>query len=411
MKKISILGSTGSIGQQTLAIVDEFPNDFEVFAISCHRDLKRFEAQVAKYKPKMAIITDPEAYQSAAALKIQYPSTQFLSGREGLIEAVSHEAVQSVVIAIVGNDALLPTIAAIEARKRVCIANKEVLVTSGHIIMPLAAEKNVELIPVDSEHSALFQALQGNEKSSIEKVILTASGGPFRGMKRSELVDKTAREALKHPKWDMGQKISIDSATLMNKGLEVIEAKWLFDLKPEQIDVVVHPQSIIHSLIQYQDSSVMAQMGLPDMRLPIVYALNYPTRKATSLERMDLAALMTLTFERADKETFPCLELAYEVLRAGGLQPTILNAANEVLVARYLANEIGFYDIPAGIEWALAQCGNTQNPTLENVLESDLETRLRTAKWQPTQRSRFRTTCFDGYGWQRHSIYGMGVPW
>lgn len=386
MKNISILGSTGSIGQQTLAIVDEFPNDFTVFAISCHRDIKRFEAQVAKYKPKIAVITDPETFRSAGPLKIQHPNTQFLSGREGLIEAVSHTSIEAVVIAIVGNDALLPTIAAIEAQKRVCIANKEVLVTSGHIIMPLATQKNVELIPVDSEHSALFQALQGNDKSSIEKVILTASGGPFRGLKRADLIHKTAKEALKHPKWDMGQKISIDSATLMNKGLEVIEAKWLFDLKPEQIDVVVHPQSIIHSLIQYQDSSVMAQMGLPDMRLPIVYALNYPTRKKTSLERMDLAELMTLTFERADKETFPCLELAYEVLRIGGLQPTILNAANEVLVARYLADQIGFYDIPAGIEWALSQCENTQNPSLESVLESDSETRQRIAMWQPTQR-------------------------
>lgn len=386
MKKVSILGSTGSIGQQTLAIIDEFPNDFQVFAISCHRDIKRFEAQIAKYKPQMAVITDSQAYKEAENLKVLYPGTRFLFGREGLVEAVSHEDVHSVLIAIVGNEALVPTIAAIEAQKRICIANKEVLVTSGHLIMPLAAEMNVELIPVDSEHSALFQALQGNDKSAIEKVILTASGGPFRGFKRADLVYKTAKEALKHPKWDMGQKISIDSATLMNKGLEVIEAKWLFDLTPEQIDVVVHPQSIIHSLVQYKDSSVMAQMGLPDMRLPIIYALNYPKRKTTSLERMDLAALMTLTFERADHETFPCLDLAYQVLRTGGLHPTILNAANEVLVARYLADDIGFYDIPEGIAWALAQGAQVPKPELDAILASDSETRQRVAAWQPLRR-------------------------
>lgn len=383
MKKITLLGSTGSIGQQTLAVVDEFPNDFEVFAISCHRDIKRLETQIQKYKPKMAVVTDEKAYQDAKCLKSIYPETKFLYGREGLLEIVSCSEVDSVVIAIVGNDALLPTIKAIEAKKRICIANKEVLVTSGHLIMPLVKAHNVELIPVDSEHSALFQALQGNESNSIEKVILTASGGPFRGLKREDLINKKAEQALKHPKWDMGKKISIDSATLMNKGLEVIEAKWLFDLEPKQIDVVVHPESIIHSLIQYKDSSVMAQMGLPDMRLPIVYALNYPHRKATALERMDLAKIMSLTFENADQETFPCLGLAYEVLRNGGVQPTVLNAANEVLVARYLNDEIGFYDIPKGIEWALSKIDNPQVPDLETILSYDSETRIKVATWKP----------------------------
>lgn len=382
MRKLTLLGSTGSIGQQTLAIVDEFPNDFEVVAISCHRDLNCFEIQLEKYRPKVAIITDEAAYKAAAVLRDTYPETRFLTGQEGLLEAVSLDEIDTVVVAIVGNDALLPTIKAIKSKKRICIANKEVLVTSGHLIMPLVKDHGVEMIPVDSEHSALFQSLQGNKLESIEKVILTASGGPFRGKKAAALMNVKAADALKHPNWSMGRKISIDSATLMNKGLEVIEAKWLFGLTPEQIDVVVHPQSIIHSLIQYRDSSVIAQMGLPDMRLPILYALNFPERQTASFERMDLTKLMTLTFEAPDKETFPCLELAYEVLRRGGVQPTVLNAANEILVERYLNNEIGFYDIPKGIEWALGRFERLANPDLDAILAHDSETRQLMRSWK-----------------------------
>lgn len=382
MKNIVILGSTGSIGTQTLAVVDEFPEDFNVVGLSCHRDIKKIEAQIVKYKPAYIVITDEKAFQEAANFRLSYPNTKILFGQEGLIEMVTLKEADTVVVAIVGNDALMPTIEAIQGKKRICIANKEVLVTSGHLIMPLAKANNVELIPVDSEHSALFQALQGNSLSEIEKVILTASGGPFRGRSRESLQFVTAAEALKHPKWDMGRKISIDSATLMNKGLEVIEAKWLFDLKPNQIDVVVHPESIIHSLIQYQDSSVMAQMGLPDMRLPIVYALNYPNRHTTQLERLDLAKQMALTFEKPDREAFPCLDLAYEVLEKGGIYPTILNAANEILVQRFLEDEIDFYDIPRGIQWAIGQYGNLESPTLEDVIMYDKDVREIMMRWK-----------------------------
>ncbi len=382
MKNIAILGSTGSIGTQTLEIVDEFPQAFNVVAISCNRDVKKLESQIAKYKPTYAVIADEKAYETASYIRTLYPNTQLLCGQDSLLQIVSLEEIDTIVMAIVGNDALLPTIQGIKSKKRICIANKEVLVTSGHLIMPLVEEYSVELIPVDSEHSALFQGLQGNSYSEIEKVILTASGGPFRGRTRDSLTFVTAAEALKHPKWDMGKKISIDSATLMNKGLEVIEARWLFDLKPEQIDVVIHPESIIHSLVQYQDSSVMAQMGLPDMRLPIVYALNYPQRHQTALKRMDLAELMTLTFEKPDRETFPCLDLAYHVLRLGGIYPTILNAANEVLVERYLEDEIDFYDIPRGIEWAIGQYSSLDEPTLEDVLMYDQDARAIMQRWK-----------------------------
>lgn len=382
MKNIAILGSTGSIGTQTLAVVDEFSKAFNVIAISCNKDVKKLEEQIIKYKPAYAVITDENAFGQVSHFKSLYPETKVLFGQESLLEVVALEEVEAVIMAIVGNDALLPTIGAIKAKKRICIANKEVLVTSGHIIMPLVKAYGVELIPVDSEHSALFQALQGNKNSEIEKVILTASGGPFRGRSRESLEFVSAAEALKHPKWDMGRKISIDSATLMNKGLEVIEAKWLFDLLPSQIDVVVHPQSIIHSLIQYRDSSVIAQMGLPDMRLPIVYALNYPDRQETLLERMDLAKLMTLTFEKPDCETFPCLDLAYHVLEKGGIYPIILNAANEILVERYLEDEIEFYDIPRGIEWAIGKYSAIESPTLEDVLMYDQDVRALMSCWK-----------------------------
>lgn len=382
MKNICILGSTGSIGTQTLEIVKAFPDDFEVIAISCHRDLAKLEDQIAQFRPKVVAVTDPSAFNGLENLKAKYSDVRFMKGKESLLELVSLPQVDTVVVSIVGNDALLPTIEAIQARKRVCIANKEVLVTSGHLIMPMVASLGVELLPVDSEHSALYQCLQGNSQESIEKVILTASGGPFRGQKREQLIHKTASEALKHPKWDMGKKISIDSATLMNKGLEVIEAKWLFSMKADQIDVVVHPQSIIHSMIQYKDRSIMAQMGLPDMRLPIIYALNYPKRMPSNLEPLDFAKLGTMTFEAPDLEAFPCLNLAYQAMEMQGLATTVLNAANEVLVDRYLKDEIKFYDIPKGIETALAKFSHFEQTDLEAVLYIDQETRQSMSQWK-----------------------------
>lgn len=382
MRNICILGSTGSIGTQTLEIVQAFPADFKVIALSCHRDLVKLEEQINLFRPEVVAITDPNAYTGVDNLRLKYSDVRFLKGKESLVELVSLNSVDTVVVSIVGNDALIPTIEAIKAKKRICIANKEVLVTSGHIIMPMVEALGVELLPVDSEHSALFQCIQGNTLESVEKVILTASGGPFRGMKASELKFKKAVEALKHPKWDMGKKISIDSATLMNKGLEVIEAKWLFGMKPEQIDVVVHPQSIIHSMVQYKDRSIMAQMGLPDMKLPIIYALNYPNRQISNLEPLDFSKLGLMTFEAPDLASFPCLELAYEAMQMKGLATTVLNAANEILVERYLNDEIGFYDIPKGIEAALSKFGHLDQMDLRAVLEADLETRASAREWQ-----------------------------
>lgn len=381
MQQLTILGSTGSIGTQTLDIVRANQDLFSVYALSCHSRIDLLEEQVAEFKPRVVVITDPRQYSAAKALFASYANLKVYFGKEGLLDIVSQAAVDAVIIAIVGNEALLPTIEAIKAKKRICIANKEVLVTSGHLIMPLAKSLDVTLYPVDSEHSALFQCLQGNETKSIEKVILTASGGPFRGKSRSELVNKLAADALKHPKWQMGQKISIDSATLMNKGLEVIEAKWLFELEPQQIDVVVHPQSIIHSMIQYRDRSVMAQMGLPDMKLPILYALTHPDRIQTHFDPLNLATVGELTFEAPDLETFPCLSLAYEALRTGGLVPTVLNAANEVLVERYLRGEIGFYDIPEGTHRAMSTLSLGTDLSLEAVLHVDEEARKFAFQW------------------------------
>ncbi len=382
MKGLTILGSTGSIGTQTLDIIKAFPHLYKVHALSCHSDLKTLEVQVATFSPCKVVVTNPAVFKEAKAMINAYPMTQLLCGKEALNEIVTDEQCHSVVVAIVGNEALIPTIEAIKAKKRICLANKEVLVTSGALIMPLVEENQVELIPVDSEHSALFQALQGNRLSEIEKVILTASGGPFRGKERSSLLNVSAVQALKHPKWEMGKKISIDSATLMNKGLEVIEAKWLFDLHPSQIDVVVHPESIIHSLIQYRDKSTMAQMGLPDMRLPIIYALNYPERIETKLEALDLSKIKSLSFEEPDVSTFPCLGLAYEALKLGGLVPTALNAANEVLVEKYLEDQIKFYDIPEGILYAMQLVDLKSSVTLENVLDVDQAIRSAMKVWR-----------------------------
>lgn len=375
MKRITILGSTGSIGTQTLDVVRKNKDKFQVVAISANSSIDLLLEQIMEFSPKYVAVYNEE---SALKLKEMIPENiniEVLSGMDGLVKICQLEEVNVVLTAVVGMIGLVPTMAAIKAKKTIALANKETLVTAGELVMSEAKKNNVEILPVDSEHSAIFQCLNGERKQDIEKIILTASGGPFRGKKREELVNVTKNEALKHPNWDMGRKISIDSSTLMNKGLEVIEAKWLFDVDVEDIEVVVHPQSIIHSMVSFRDSSVISQMGCPDMRLPIEYALTYPERLKTDFERLDLAKVATLTFEKPDMETFPCLALAFKVLKLGGTYPAALNSANEFLVNEFLNDKIGFYDIPYYIERTLDCHKNRVNPTLEDILEVDKETR------------------------------------
>ena len=375
MKRITILGSTGSIGTQTLDVVRKNKDKFQVVAISANSSIDLLLEQIMEFSPKYVAVYNEE---SALKLKEIIPENiniEVLSGMDGLVKICQLEEVNVVLTAVVGMIGLVPTMAAIKAKKTIALANKETLVTAGELVMSEAKKNNVEILPVDSEHSAIFQCLNGERKQDIEKIILTASGGPFRGKKREELVNVTKNEALKHPNWDMGRKISIDSSTLMNKGLEVIEATWLFDVDVEDIEVVVHPQSIIHSMVSFRDSSVISQMGCPDMRLPIEYALTYPERLKTDFERLDLAKVATLTFEKPDMETFPCLALAFKVLKLGGTYPAALNSANEFLVNEFLNDKIGFYDIPYYIEKTLDCHKNRVNPTLEDILEVDKETR------------------------------------
>ena len=375
MKRITILGSTGSIGTQTLDVVRKNKDKFQVVAISANSSIDLLLEQIMEFSPKYVAVYNKE---SALKLKEMIPENiniEVLIGMDGLVKICQLEEVNVVLTAVVGMIGLVPTMAAIKAKKTIALANKETLVTAGEIVMRETKKNNVEILPVDSEHSAIFQCLNGERKQDIEKIILTASGGPFRGKKREELVNVTKNEALKHPNWDMGRKISIDSSTLMNKGLEVIEAKWLFDVDVEDIEVVVHPQSIIHSMVSFRDSSVISQMGCPDMRLPIEYALTYPERLKTDFERLDLAKVATLTFEKPDMETFPCLALAFKVLKLGGTYPAALNSANEFLVNEFLNDKIGFYDIPYYIEKTLDCHKNRVNPTLEDILEVDKETR------------------------------------
>ena len=376
MKRITILGSTGSIGTQTLDVVRKNKDKFQVVAISANSSIDLLLEQIMEFSPKYVAVYNKE---SALKLKEMIPENiniEVLSGMDGLVKICQLEEVNVVLTAVVGMIGLVPTMAAIKAKKTIALANKETLVTAGELVMSEAKKNNVEILPVDSEHSAIFQCLNGERKQDIEKIILTASGGPFRGKKREELVNVTKNEALKHPNWDMGRKISIDSSTLMNKGLEVIEAKWLFDVDVEDIEVVVHPQSIIHSMVSFRDSSVISQMGCPDMRLPIEYALTYPERLKTDFERLDLAKVATLTFEKPDMETFPCLALAFKVLKLGGTYPAALNSANEFLVNEFLNDKIGYYDIPYYIERTLEQHKNRINPTIEDILEVDKETRV-----------------------------------
>lgn len=369
MKRIGILGSTGSIGTQTLEIVRN-NNDLQVVALAAGNNISLMEKQIREFQPKLCVMWTEE---SARELKVRVADlpVQIEYGMEGLLALAVFEEMEVLVTAIVGMIGLRPTIAAIQAGKTIALANKETLVTAGHIIMPLAAAKGVPILPVDSEHSAIFQSMNGENKKRVSKILLTASGGPFRGRRRKELLDITVEDALKHPNWSMGRKITVDSATLVNKGLEVIEAKWLFGIEPEHIQVIVHPQSIIHSMVEYTDGAVMAQLGMPDMKLPIQYALFYPDRRPMEGKRVDFYELASMTFERPDTETFRGLSMAYEAIRTGGSMPTVFNAANEKAVSLFLNREIRFLEIYDLIAGAMEQHKAVYNPSVEEILEAE----------------------------------------
>ena len=369
MKKIAILGSTGSIGTQTLDIVRE-QKDIEVVAFAAGSNITLLEQQVREFSPKLVFVFKEEAAE-ALKIKIADTDTKVVSGMEGLIDVAVHPESEILVTAIVGMMGIRPTVAAIKAGKKIALANKETLVTAGHIIIPLAKEYHVPILPVDSEHSAIFQSLQGNAGNRIEKILLTASGGPFRGKSTADLAGMKVEDALKHPNWSMGRKITIDSSTLVNKGLEVMEAKWLFGVELDQIEVVVHPQSVIHSAVQYEDGAVIAQLGTPDMRLPIQYALYYPERRKMSGKRLDLFELGSLTFERPDTKTFKGLALAYDAMRKGGSQPTVFNAANERAVAMFLDRKISYPQITEIIEDCMEYVAYKNDPSLDEVLETE----------------------------------------
>lgn len=371
MKKIGILGSTGSIGTQTLEIVRSNP-DLQVIALAAGSNVSLMEQQVREFHPMLAVMGSEEA---AADLKnrIADTDTRVSAGMEGMLELAILPQMEVLVTAIVGMIGIRPTIAAIKAGKTIALANKETLVTAGHIIMPLAKEKGVSILPVDSEHSAIFQSMHGENRERVSKILLTASGGPFRGKKTEELQDITVEDALKHPNWSMGRKITVDSATLVNKGLEVMEAKWLFDVEPEQIQVVVHPQSIIHSMVEYVDGGIMAQLGMPDMKLPIQYALFYPDRRPMDGRRVDFFALKSISFEEPDIKTFRGLQLAYDAIAAGDSMPTVFNAANEKAVGLFLDKKIRFLAIYDLIQGAMEQHKVIANPTVDEILEAEAQ--------------------------------------
>ena len=371
MKKIGILGSTGSIGTQTLEIVRSNP-DLQVIALAAGSNVSLMEQQVREFHPMLAVMGSEEA---ATDLKnrIADTDTRVSAGMEGMLELAILPQMEVLVTAIVGMIGIRPTIAAIKAGKTIALANKETLVTAGHIIMPLAKEKGVSILPVDSEHSAIFQSMHGENRERVSKILLTASGGPFRGKKTEELQDITVEDALKHPNWSMGRKITVDSATLVNKGLEVMEAKWLFDVEPEQIQVVVHPQSIIHSMVEYVDGGIMAQLGMPDMKLPIQYALFYPDRRPMDGRRVDFFALKSISFEERDIKTFRGLQLAYDAIAAGGSMPTVFNAANEKAVGLFLDKKIRFLAIYDLIQGAMEQHKVIANPTVDEILEAEAQ--------------------------------------
>jgi 1-deoxy-D-xylulose-5-phosphate reductoisomerase len=374
-KQIAILGSTGSIGTQALEVISEHSNLFEVEVLTANNNSKLLIEQAIKFKPNTVVIANEEKYKEVdeALFKL---GIKVFAGQQSLEEVVEAENIDVVLTALVGYSGLKPTIRAIKAKKTIALANKETLVVAGDLITKLCLENGVRIYPVDSEHSAIFQCLVGETYNPIEKIYLTASGGPFRGRLRNDLLNITKAQALKHPNWEMGAKITIDSASLMNKGLEVIEAKWLFDLKAEQIDVVVHPQSIIHSAVQFEDGSIKAQLGVPDMKLPIQYALGFPERLKNTFKRFSFMDYPNLTFEKPDLETFRNLQLAYNAMEKGGNMPCILNAANEIAVAAFLKDKIGFLNMSDLIADCMEKITFVSNPTLEDYVATNKETRI-----------------------------------
>ena len=372
MKKIAILGSTGSIGTQTLEIVRDNP-DLQVMGLAAGSNAALMEKQIREFHPALAVMWGEEAAKDLRSRTADLP-VKVLSGMEGLLALASDASYEILVTAIVGMIGIRPTIAAIESGKTIALANKETLVTAGHLIMPLADKHKVPILPVDSEHSAIFQSMNGEDKRQVSKILLTASGGPFRGRSREELAGMRAEDALKHPNWSMGRKITVDSASLVNKALEVMEARWLFDVELDSIQVVIHPQSIIHSMVEYVDGAVIAQLGMPDMKLPIQYALFYPERRPMAGERVDFFKLGQITFERPDTEVFTGLKLGMQAARTGGSMPTVFNAANEKAVAMFLDHSIGFLEIPELIEKCMNHHRVIENPNVNEILQAEAET-------------------------------------
>lgn len=369
MKKISVLGSTGSIGTQTLDVVRK-NNDIEVVAMAAGRRIKEMEAQIREFRPRLVSVAD-EQLAKELAVSIADLDVKIVYGMEGLTEAAVYPEAQTVVTAVVGMMGIVPTIAAIKAGKDIALANKETLVTAGHIIMPLAKEYNINIYPVDSEHSAIFQSLNGEYHAEIDKILLTASGGPFRNYTKEQLKNVKVEDALKHPNWAMGRKITIDSSTMVNKGLEVMEAQWLFNVPVDRVQVIIQPQSVIHSMVQFVDGGIMAQIGSPDMRLPIQYALYYPHRKPLDTKRLDFYELGQITFQKPDFDKFRGLALAYEAARKGGNIPTALNAANEMAVAMFLDRKISYLQIPEIIEYVMNETQYADNPDVDRILETE----------------------------------------
>lgn len=371
MKKIVILGSTGSIGTQTLEVVRNHP-DMNIIGLSCGSNIDLLEKQIREFKPLYAVVDNLTAANDLA-LRIKDCNTKVASGMNGLCELAACKESDTLVTAVVGMLGLRPTIAAIREHKTICLANKETLVTAGHLIMPMVKENNVSLFPVDSEHSAIFQCLQGNQQNEIERILLTASGGPFLGKTKNQLIGVSVEETLKHPNWSMGRKISVDSATMVNKGLEVIEAMWLFGVTQDQIQVVIHPQSIVHSMVEFTDGAVIAQLGTPDMKLPIQYALTYPVRRQMSNQKLDFYQMKKLEFREPNMETSKGLQLAFKAIQMGGNAPTIYNAANEVAVEKFLNRELDFLSISDQIELALLNCKQRVEPSVDEILDTQLE--------------------------------------
>lgn len=374
-KRIGIVGSTGSIGTQALDILSNYPDDFEIGGLATYQNINLLEEQIMKYSPSQVVVIK-EDRASQLNDKLLLRDMRINTGKEALIDLVTSENIDVVLMALVGVAGLEPTIAALKAGKTIALANKEVMVAGGHLMQELVKEYGGSIVPIDSEHSAIFQSIQGcSNRKEIRKILLTASGGPFRGYDRDMLDRVTLKDALKHPNWEMGDKITIDSATLMNKGLEVIEAKWMFDIDVDKIQVLVHPESIVHSMVEFIDGSIIAQMGVPDMRVPILYALTHPHRFNTPLKSLDLIEVATLSFEEPDLKSFPCLSLAYEAIKLGGTMPVVLNAANEVAVDLFLNRRLEFTEIPIIIEGAMETHNITENPGVSEILEVDQEIR------------------------------------